>query len=171
LDIPLDFIVPSDSISEFPAVMLNAPLGRIFDALRKRRLYFTADDVRKLWRPLNIEFERRNQLKLSDLTPTTAQSSPADVFKSDPSLSVSQFTRLLEALTVCKELHGQFNVSTDFRIGVDSGYPAHLVNYPLGKQLKDIHWKGSWSTSPYRDQLVALGVLPPEDIVRHATLC
>jgi hypothetical protein len=185
LDVPFDYVLTPEIAGDYPPIMSGAPLGRIFDALRRRRLFFNWMDVQYLWKPLEIVFERRNAVTLPDIIESkvmrravTAQqqqemlslsSDDVDDDKNSTDLhqnpTLSQFPRMLEALTIFKQFHGHFNVSPTYRIGVDCGYPPYLINYPLGTRLRQIRLLGQWTTSPYREHLTALGVIPPEDMV------
>jgi hypothetical protein len=67
LKIPRDFCIPEETAtdedtadaSEYPELMIGAPLGEIWYALRGRRLYFNRDDIDKRWRILGIRFSSK----------------------------------------------------------------------------------------------------------------
>jgi hypothetical protein len=69
LNIPRDYCIPEDTAtdeeradaSEYPELMIGAPLGEILQALRGRRLYFNFDDIHKRWRKLGIRFSSDNK--------------------------------------------------------------------------------------------------------------
>jgi hypothetical protein len=69
LSIPRDYCIPEETAtdedtadaSEYPELMIGAPLGEILHALRSRRLYFNCEDIVKLkrWRKLGIRFSSK----------------------------------------------------------------------------------------------------------------
>lgn len=184
MDIPLDFIVTDDISHLYKPHLKGAPLGKILEQIKLRRLHFTCIDVRERWRKLGIKFARDEVLhnkesKLNDeefrkkilarIPSTEILPAPSSTKSKEggeaSDRNLRNFNQFVEAFLQYKEIFGNSDVPQVYSIRKEDGFADHLVGYKLGRKLNYITSSASWMRGTYKDKLIELGIVPPESEV------
>jgi hypothetical protein len=179
--------VTDDIAHQYKPYFKGAPLGKILDQIKQRRLHFTCTDVRERWRKLGIKFSRFDSVPKNAnddvLTIPGAQNAIgklsihniADVdssmksneneVNSNSNRSAPNFHKFLEAVLYHKEIFNHTNISLVCKLRKEDGFPEHLDGYNLGRKLNYIRSSASWMRGAYKEKLIELGLVPPESEV------
>ncbi len=181
LDIPLDFVITKDSVHIYKPYLIEAPLGKILDQIKQRKLFFTSIDVRERWRKLGIKFERDNNVTVPCIIRTLSVDDEAPCNKTTESIlsygsdisdkhSIKSFNQFVEAFLLYKKVFHNCEVPQLYTVRKEDGFPDHLIGYKLGRRLNHIRSSASWMRGSFKIKIVELGIIPPEREVSHLVL-